>query len=144
MKECHCVIACAVSEREREAQREEAELKEGGKERYTRQLLCPRALPRNVTQHREQLPGLRRPEGQGWHQRAHILYTVMNLNTHTCTYTGTSLLPFGQLQKRAHYTWLIPFSFCHVCFGGFAVCQNKHSQGIYGGKEDLRFWWKGN
>lgn len=32
----------------------------------TRQLLCPRALPRNVTQCREQLPGLSGPEGQGW------------------------------------------------------------------------------
>lgn len=47
------------------AQREETRVKKRGKERCTRQLLCPRALPRNVTQHREQLPGLRRPEGHG-------------------------------------------------------------------------------
>lgn len=72
-----------LSERERPSERKPS--KRRGKERCTRQLLCPRALPRNVTQHREQLLGLRRPEGQGWHQRVHILYTLV----HTPTFMNT-------------------------------------------------------
>jgi len=101
MKECHRVIACAV--REGGPARGKR-----GEERCTRQLLCPRALPRNVSQRREQLPGLRRPEGQGWHQRAHILYTLVHTfkSTHThilvpmwaCSPSFHSLLFFVMLD----------------------------------------------
>lgn len=106
MKECHSVIACAV--RERGPARGNG-VRKGGKERCTRQLLCPRALPRNVTQRREQLLGLRRPEGQGWHQRVHILYTLvhtptlMNADTHVC------LFPCGQ-KSMLHLTYTLCFS----------------------------------
>lgn len=91
---------------EREAQREETELKKKkkrGKERCTRQLLCPRALPRNVTQCREQLPVLRRPEGQGWHQRVHILYTLVHALTFMNTDSDISSFPWAEC-KRACYT----------------------------------------
>ena len=100
MKECHCVIACTVWERGPARGNGVKKKKKEGKERCTRQLLCPRALPRNVTQCKEQLLGLRRPEGQGWHHRVHILYTHFWIQTHIYPYSCA-----------CHTLYLIPFCF---------------------------------
>lgn len=94
MSPCYCMCC----QRERPSERKAN--KKGGKERCTRQLLCPRALPRNVTQGREQLLGLRRQEGQGCHQRVHILYTFVHTHTFMNTDTHISLFPCGQMVEE--------------------------------------------
>ena len=118
MSPCYCMCC------QREGPSERKPSKKGGKERCTRQLLCPRALPRNVTQHREQLPGLRRPEGQGWHQRVHILHTLVHTpNIHEHTHI---LVPMWASSGRALN--FFPFAFCHVC----RVNRGREYMGIKG------------
>lgn len=70
---------CCQRERERGPLKKKKKKEGGGG--CTRQLLCPRALPRNVSQHRDQLLGLDRPKGQSWHRRLHIMYTLVGTPT---------------------------------------------------------------
>ncbi len=128
MSPCYCMCC----QREGPSARKPSK-KKWGKERCTRQLLCPRALPRNVTQRREQLLGLRGPEGQGWHQRVHILYTLVHTPTFMNADTHRSLFPCGQKVEEHVTLNLHPLLF--VCFGIFAAFQSKQRQRIYGGKK---------
>lgn len=127
MSLCYCMYC----QREGPSERKQSEKKKKkeGKERCTRQLLCPRALPRNVTQCREQLLGLRRPEGQGWHQRVHILYTHLWIHTHISLF---------QCMFQC-------IAFCHVRFGFFwSLAEKKPEAENVQEKEDFIWCWKRN